>query len=93
MGFFTGSCKARWSRVTRCSVDSYSARVLDISVLGPLLTVLGVCSKKVPLVRVGLVSLGAAIIAWNSYNLVVDDVDKNVPVHEIDLDAVRAAGL
>lgn len=92
MGFLAGHCCERWSAVTRCSVGGTGARILDITVLGPMLMLAGSHPKVPRFIGVGLISLGIGISAYNTARLVVGDV-REVEESHIDLDELRAAGL
>lgn len=92
MGFLTGYCCERWSAVTHCSVGGRGARILDITVLGPMLTLIGSHPKVPKFIGLGLISVGVGISAYNTARLVVGDV-REVEVSHIDLDALREAGL
>ena len=91
MGFLTGHCCERWSAVTRCAVGGREARILDITVLGPLLILAGSHPKVPRLIQYGLISVGVGISAYNTVRLIEGDV-REVESH-IDLDALREAGL
>ena len=91
MSFLTGYCCERWSAVTRCSVGGREARILDITVLGPLLALAGTHPKVPKFIGVGLISLGVGMMAYNTARLVEGDVREEEP--HIDLDALRELGL
>ena len=92
MGFLTGHCCERWSAVTRCSVGGQGARILDITVLGPILALLGSHPKVPRFIGAGLISLGVGMMTYNTIRLVEGDV-REEEHHHIDLDALREAGL
>lgn len=89
MGFLTASCRERWHFITRRPISDRGARTLDITVLSPLITLSGAFVGSLPrIVRYGLVSIGAGLLAWNAFNLI--DYEGVAPSKLKD---IREAGL
>lgn len=69
------ACAKRWYKVTGMKITDREARLLDMAVLVPTLTMAGTLGKKLPtVVRYGLISIGLGLLAWNAFD-VIDNQD------------------
>ncbi len=95
MGFFNGSCRERWTVVTRHPVSDRGARTLDMTILAPAITLTGAFVGALPkIVRYALVSMGAGFLAWNAFNMIDHDGEAPSALHaKRRLEKLREAGM